>query len=269
MDRLTMGQLAKQLGLGRETIRHYENCGLITPTRDEQNGYRYFSPVDGLSILHTKLLHSYDQSLRSISENMKLWTLSQQDAMLTEYEAMLTRELDEIQRKISRIRRMRSFVREALATPTYLDMDLDGVYKLFVLGKYAAKGAVIQERSADWISKFPITDIGWHIAMRDVTDTSTSEIPVTISLTVLPEYVREHHYDVSPPVVFFPAGHSIRTILAVRNPFSLTHEDIEPYLAYVRARGLTICSDLTGRYSGCEFLDGKPTYFFTLRAIVC
>ncbi len=43
---LTRGQLASQTGCNIETIRYYENVGLMPPARRTANGYRIYGPAD-------------------------------------------------------------------------------------------------------------------------------------------------------------------------------------------------------------------------------
>lgn len=46
MTSLTVSQLAKQLSISADTVRHYVRCGLINPERDPTNGYKRFNDDD-------------------------------------------------------------------------------------------------------------------------------------------------------------------------------------------------------------------------------
>lgn len=46
MTSLTVSQLAKQLSISADTVRHYVRCGLINPERDPTNGYKRFKDDD-------------------------------------------------------------------------------------------------------------------------------------------------------------------------------------------------------------------------------
>lgn len=54
-DRLTIGALAAQSRLSRETIRYYERVGLIRPSARSEGGYRLYAPgaVDRLRFIRT------------------------------------------------------------------------------------------------------------------------------------------------------------------------------------------------------------------------
>jgi DNA-binding transcriptional MerR regulator len=46
MNSLTVSQLAKQLNISADTVRHYVRSGLINPERDPSNGYKRFNADD-------------------------------------------------------------------------------------------------------------------------------------------------------------------------------------------------------------------------------
>lgn len=265
----TIGQLSRQIGIGREAIRYYENLGLIVSHRNDENGYRYYHNIDGLNLLHTRLLQSYEMPLSQIRHKMHAWSLLEQEEYLQTYEKKLRDEMQETVRRLARIQRMRGFIEDSrMRKNIFHEMDVGGLYKILILGDGIAYSERFAKLVRNWGEKFPITDIEWHIRMEDVCTCGDNPIPAFISLTVLPEYVKLHGYDVDPPAFFFPGGHTVRMILSTEDPFSLHYADIEPYFICMKERGYHIVSDLTGRYGGCEFVDGKPRYFFTLRAIV-
>ena len=50
MKHYLRGQLAKAARLNKETLRYYENNGLIPPAQRDSNGYRYY-PAETLVLL--------------------------------------------------------------------------------------------------------------------------------------------------------------------------------------------------------------------------
>lgn len=62
----TRGQVCKVMGVTKDTLRHYENCGLINPQEDKHNRYKYYSIAD-LEILNVILfLRSVDVAIQDI-----------------------------------------------------------------------------------------------------------------------------------------------------------------------------------------------------------
>lgn len=64
--RYTRGKVCKVLDVTRDTLRHYEECGLLMPTQNQKNGYKYYSIAD-LEILRVILfLRAIDIPIKDI-----------------------------------------------------------------------------------------------------------------------------------------------------------------------------------------------------------
>lgn len=72
MKNLTIGQLAKELGINIETIRYYERRGLIAEPPRRESGYREFSPEYVKRICFIKRAQTLGFTLREISELLSL-----------------------------------------------------------------------------------------------------------------------------------------------------------------------------------------------------
>lgn len=64
--RYTRGQVSKVLGVTKDTLRHYEECGLVSPQENKKNRYKYYSIAD-LEVLNVVLfLRSIDVPIHEI-----------------------------------------------------------------------------------------------------------------------------------------------------------------------------------------------------------
>lgn len=68
----TVSELSKQSGVSRETIRYYTKIGLIHPTRDPDNGYRYFTDKDAELVSFTKKAKSLGLSLSEVAQVIEI-----------------------------------------------------------------------------------------------------------------------------------------------------------------------------------------------------
>ena len=106
MTALTIGKVAKQAGVGVETIRFYEREGLIDEPRRRASGYRQFAPavVDRIRFIrHAKELGF---TLREIKELLELRVEPDRKCgdVLELAEAKIA-DIDERIRKLRKIRR--------------------------------------------------------------------------------------------------------------------------------------------------------------------
>lgn len=64
--RYTRGEVCRVLGVTKDTLRHYENCGLLKPEENKKNKYKYYSIAD-LEILNVILfLRTIDVPIHEI-----------------------------------------------------------------------------------------------------------------------------------------------------------------------------------------------------------
>lgn len=68
MKSMTIGQIARQAGVGVETIRFYERIGLIEDPPRRESGYRQYSPEEVARIQFIKRAKELGFSLKEIKE---------------------------------------------------------------------------------------------------------------------------------------------------------------------------------------------------------
>lgn len=63
-----IGEVVKGMGVGQYTLKHYERAGLVTPTPDEESGYRYYTYRDFGRLIYVRNLRSMGFSVEGASE---------------------------------------------------------------------------------------------------------------------------------------------------------------------------------------------------------
>ncbi|WP_286906004.1 MerR family transcriptional regulator [Clostridium sp. UBA1652] len=61
-----IGEVVKKLNINRETIRYYENVGLLTENKRDKNGYRLYSEDEAEKVEFILMVKSYGFSLKEI-----------------------------------------------------------------------------------------------------------------------------------------------------------------------------------------------------------
>lgn len=72
MDRLTIGKLARQAGVGIDTVRFYERAGLLPRARRADSGYRLYSASDIDRLRFIRRAKTLGFSLEEIGELLNL-----------------------------------------------------------------------------------------------------------------------------------------------------------------------------------------------------
>ncbi len=105
MNQLTRGQVAKQCGVNRETVRYYERTGLLPEPRRSRSGYCLFSETTVERIRFIKRAQSVGFSLDQIK------TLVELKAQTTlPIETVIQAQILEIEHKIQSLQSMRSLL---------------------------------------------------------------------------------------------------------------------------------------------------------------
>jgi DNA-binding transcriptional MerR regulator len=67
-DLLSIKDFSRLTGIKQSTLRYYDDLGLFTPAKRAENGYRYYSPQQIITINSIHMLHELDMPIRQISE---------------------------------------------------------------------------------------------------------------------------------------------------------------------------------------------------------
>lgn len=63
-----IGEVVKGMGVGQYTLKHYERAGLVTPTPDEESGYRYYTYRDFGQLIYIRNLRTMGFTVEESSE---------------------------------------------------------------------------------------------------------------------------------------------------------------------------------------------------------
>jgi Hg(II)-responsive transcriptional regulator len=106
MEQLTIGKLARQVGLGVETLRYYERRGLVEPQRRTAAGYRLYRS-DALRRL--RFIRRAQALGFSLDEVAGLLSLSDRPGeSAAEVKRLARAKIDDIDARISDLERMKS-----------------------------------------------------------------------------------------------------------------------------------------------------------------
>lgn len=112
MQTMTIGQLAKQTGVGIETIRFYERKGLLPCPERRTSGYRQFGEEALTRMQFIRRAQGVGFTLREIEALLRL--RDNPTATREEVRTHVSAKIDDIDAKIREMRRMRKELQELL-----------------------------------------------------------------------------------------------------------------------------------------------------------
>lgn len=69
---MIVSELAKRAGVTAETVRYYTRSGLLTPKKQSQNGYRYYSDSDLARLMFVRKARLLGFGLNEITEILQM-----------------------------------------------------------------------------------------------------------------------------------------------------------------------------------------------------
>lgn len=106
MANLTIGKLAKQIGVGVETLRYYERRGLLQPQRRAGSGYRQYSRDDHRRLRFIRRAQTLGFSLDEVAELLSLRDRPGESA--ADVKLLAREKIEDIEMRIRDLKRMKS-----------------------------------------------------------------------------------------------------------------------------------------------------------------
>lgn len=89
----TIGQVSKFLGMSRDTLKFYEDKGLVNPKKNDENGYRKYNQFDIYDITTINFYREIDIEIKKIQEIRKSKSISNLELLLEEKEQIILEEI--------------------------------------------------------------------------------------------------------------------------------------------------------------------------------
>ncbi|MGA7965791.1 MAG: heavy metal-responsive transcriptional regulator [Gammaproteobacteria bacterium] len=105
MRQMTIGRLARNAGVGAETLRYYEHLGLIRPDRRTESNYRLYGPEAERRLVFIRRAQVLGFSLEEIRELLSLHHRA--DAGADEVKSIAEKRIREVETRIHDLECMR------------------------------------------------------------------------------------------------------------------------------------------------------------------
>ena len=249
-------ELCNYAGISPETLRHYLDCGLITPSGVYGKQNR-FSTDDLAEVMEIRKLRSYGFSLRQIKEfHSTISTIEEFRNVLFAQKAQLNQQLSEIHASLQNLdRRLNQHIPPYFEEKPYLHCKFPAI-GAFYDGTDASVQKVQQLQTC-----FPHT---WSAVRVSLDNDGPEACSMGLCLDCIPDVLAalpqidpEQFVHLSPlRILMHKRTHALS---------SLTKEDFSPVLEYARAHNFKITSDIIGLIL-FQFTDNNGETVYQLSA---
>ena len=107
---LTIGQIARQVGVAASTLRYYERAGLLRPARRSAAGYRLYDQAAVEQLAFIRAAQAVGFTLDDIRTLLRL----DEDSPCEQVQAMVRRRMAEIDERLACLQKVRATLAQAL-----------------------------------------------------------------------------------------------------------------------------------------------------------
>ncbi len=268
MEKYTVGQIAKALGVSAQTLRHYESLGLITSLRNDGNQYRMYSMSDTRVLFMISIYRSMGFSLPKIKEMLQEMTSSEVkksfDERIEEVNAEIQKlirkkeELEEYKRSIQRAEERANQFWIEDADQTMLAVMKDGSGKSLENKK--------ENRLVEYQKLAPHVRQGFIISKEIWNQESVFDFQygVFVSRKYAEECLSKEELDRH----LITVGGPVAKMMIKTDGESLSRKTFEPFFEWIEKQGLKINSDLYGVVRYHAYYEHEVTCFEFLVSVV-
>lgn len=159
-----IGEMAEFFGLTKEAIRYYERKGIVTSTRDERTGYRYYERDE---ITTLKQIRTYESLGFSLDDAQAMAV----ETTFSEMEERIDRKLSELKKKEAAIARMRQELeRQQVSANAFKSgrMELRVMPETYFWRRVPDEASAKTEAEREWIARTRSEEKRWVEAMPPV-----------------------------------------------------------------------------------------------------
>ena len=133
-NQFKIGEVSKILGVSTDTLRLYDNSGILTPKKDNDNGYRYYSCSDIICLDYIIHLRKMDMSLKNIDKLINHSDINKEKSEMEIQESLIVERIKELNGLLDSVREYRRDLEkiesnlnifEVRESPQIIAMDLD------------------------------------------------------------------------------------------------------------------------------------------------
>jgi len=136
---MTVSELARRAGVTADTVRHYTRNGLLTPIRDECNGYNRYDSSDLARLLFIRKAKLLGFNLGDVSEILMESRLGNSSCPLVR--KIMEQRLLEIRRRLHDLQKLQTRMEYAAALWAHMpDGTPDGKAVCHLIEKFAMEG---------------------------------------------------------------------------------------------------------------------------------
>lgn len=266
-EKYKIGLISKIFGIPVQTLRYYEQLGIMTPQVDEASKYRYYNAWILNDLLDAKYLRAYDFSNQETANLIHESTLDEYMASFEAQEDKITEQLIHYEHLLTEIREKRSLLGEF---NKHIGNFCDSRSGAEFFQPYREKNHYIDSESQEkllshlswWLDYLPFVKPTFIVKCDSINVSEPDHLIYQWGFSASPGMAKENNINKLENTTFCEPRESLYTVFYAggENTFedSLTDQVIKPILK----QGYTISADIIGHLILRIHEDGQQRRYF-------
>ena len=259
--RYKIGDVAGILGISPDLIRYYEEKGVVSPTKDPHNNYRYYNTWDINYLIDCLWYKNFGFGIEQIANMVSECSY---DSLLQTLEEKGTDIMTVIRRQELLLQRIKLFCERLEITKNHLgkcDLRDSAEFVRYINRRNFTydNSPALRELSRKWLKYMPFSRRYFEIPKDALADVR-GDYEWGFSLGM--QYVEEFGVEIKPPVERMPARLCVHSAFKIVGKDRFSSHHIDYMTEFAAANDLEVMGDAFGNLACSVVEDGEPAGYF-------
>lgn len=262
-----IGEFASILGVTSDTLRLYEKHGIVQPTKNRQNNYRYFNDLDARNMLMSRWYRSVQIPLQDVAS---LISHSSPHHIADKIDEAKLKLEENIKKSTALLERMNAINEEIKQVNTMLHRciikEVPGMYRL----KQTNNDELLQSRKLkavvnNWMEMLPFAFYSFRTEMEGIDWNLEGSLDYSWGITLYEEDFKESGLEIIKYVEYTNPATCISSVILTNGEELLWRNSLQVMFDYAERQQLAICGDIRGRLILTETKNGRSQSYLEVQ----
>ncbi len=232
----SIGKFSRLTGISVDSLRHYERCGLLSPTVNPDNGYRVYTDADAVRAYTIKMYRGLNMPIPEIEQSFR-------DGSFKHTRCWLESHMADLEAEITRLQLLRACYQKSLYNIESAMREKDAVMELKLppACHLYYDDCEDEELMRRWTQSVPFVTYMFRLDREDIL--AGRKVVPRLGLGALLHIVEEFGLPITPPARLYTGGKGLRMRSCTRDLFAIGRKELAPLLEYARQNGLEMADD--------------------------
>lgn len=264
MKRYKISQFSKRCGVSADTLRYYEKANLLHPQHDPENGYRFYTDYDLVTLLHLRTLRGMDIPVSELGDSQG-HRLDRLYASVTKQVSNLEQEIELLEHKLRRFRKLKTELEECMNAVGAVSNAVFPEMYCFYLDEENLPGDK-QQLIGELANHSSYAHMTFKIPGDQLSNPDINNYSAVPGIGILKSYADSCKLQHVDKLATVKEGNGVRALLRIADPLQPSRDELAPIFEYLNNTDQIAMGDWFYRLRLIERLpNGKNSCYVAVR----